>query len=81
MAKQISQVDAVDVKSKWLPWRRLLSPVNVPFAESQLSSLVTLYYSFHTFEFFHLLQKAAKKRIGTRWGWSKEYIQAMLTDV
>lgn len=39
-----------DVKSKWLPWKRLLSSVNVLVAESQLSSLATLYYSFHTLE-------------------------------
>jgi len=53
--------DGVDVKSKWLPWRRLLFSVKAPFAESQLSSLATLENSFHTFEFS--ICQAVKKGI------------------
>lgn len=39
----------------------LLSSVNAPFAESRLSSLATLYYSFHTFE-FSICQKALEEK-------------------
>lgn len=57
------QLEVVDVKSKWLPWKKLLSSVNVLFAESQLSSLATLYYSFHTFE-FSSCQRQRRKESG-----------------
>lgn len=42
--------------------------VNVPFAESQLSSLATLYYLFHTFEFFIRQRQGRKKKIRSRIG-------------
>lgn len=41
----------------------LLSSVNVLFAESQLSSLATLYYSFHTLE-FSICQRQRRKESG-----------------
>lgn len=50
-----AQLEDLDVKSKMAAVQRGFYPrVNAAIAESRLSSLATLYYSFHTFEFFHL---------------------------
>lgn len=53
-----AQLEDLDVKSKMAAVQRgFYPPVNAAIAESRLSSLATLYYSFHTFEFFHLPQE------------------------
>lgn len=50
-----AQLEDLNVKSKMAAVQRgFYMPVNAAFAGSQFSSLATLYYSFHTFEFFHL---------------------------
>lgn len=45
-----AQLEHLDVKSKMASVQiGFFAPLNVMIAESRLSSLVTLYYSFHTF--------------------------------
>lgn len=58
-----AQLEDLDVKSKMAAVQRGFYPVvNVAIAESRLSSLATLYYSFHTFGFFHLPQEKKRRR-------------------